>query len=496
MKNRDIEFYENKLLSGNYESDIGYFKEIFKNDSILRVRELRIAGTGTRCTLLFFDGMADSDAVTNGIIRSLLTASAEKNVSVTPRYITETFLYSSEVCETANATDILRGILYGDTAMFVENSKTALVINTKGWKTRGIAEPPNERVKAGPREGFEEAALLNVAEIRRKLQTPDLCVESLKLGRRTDTQVFICYLGSLADGGLLKELRKRISEIDIDGILDTNYIAEEITDRKHCLFKTVGSTERPDVVAARLLEGRVAVIADGTPVVITVPYLFSENFQSDEDYYIGFLSGSIGRLLRIASFIVAAFAPALFIALCTFHGGLLPTSLALSVMRLRTGVPASSLSECIMLILCFEVLKEASARAMQEWGVALSIVGGLVIGQAAVDTRVVSAPVLIIVALAGVCSVTVPRLRSAIFCIKMLTVILSGFFGFLGLFASVTAVLLYVLNLTSFGADYTESLVRPRKSSFKDTFYRTGWSKMIMRPIFNKKDKVRQKDEK
>ena len=247
---------------------------------------------------------------------------------------------------------------------------------------------------------------------------------------------------------------------------------------------------------ARLLEGRVAVIADGTPVVITVPYLFSENFQSDEDYYIGFLSGSISRLLRIASFIVAAFAPALFIALCTFHGGLLPTSLALSVMRLRTGVPASSLSECIMLILCFEVLKEASARAMQEWGVALSIVGGLVIGQAAVDTRVVSAPVLIIVALAGVCSVTVPRLRSAIFCIKMLTVILSGFFGFLGLFASVTAVLLYVLNLTSFGADYTESLVRPRKSSFKDTFYRTGWSKMIMRPIFNKKDKVRQKDEK
>ena len=204
--------------------------------------------------------------------------------------------------------------------------------------------------------------------IRRKLLTPDLCTEMVRIGRRSDTIVFICYLDSLADEGTVSELKRRLSKIDIDGILDTNYIAEFIRDRPHSIFKTSGTTERPDTVAARLLEGRIAVIADGTPVVLTLPYLFSENFQSDEDYYLNYTVASVGRLLRYICFFLSVSIPAAFVAAVTYHKELLPTSLAITVTQLRGGVPFPAFVECILLIFVFEILKETGVRMPQSLG--------------------------------------------------------------------------------------------------------------------------------
>ena len=208
------------------------------------------------------------------VIKPLLLVQNERADESLTEYIANRVLFASETECTENVADMLRAVLYGDTLLLIDGCMTAITVNTKGWRTRGISEPADERILQGPREGFDEAALLNAAMIRRKLLTPDLCTEMVRIGRRSDTIVFICYLDSLADEGTVSELKRRLSKIDIDGILDTNYIAEFIRDRPHSIFKTSGTTERPDTVAARLLEGRIAVIADGTPVVLTLAYLF------------------------------------------------------------------------------------------------------------------------------------------------------------------------------------------------------------------------------
>lgn len=479
--------YSNVRLSEKLEENVRLFKDIFKNDAILRTKEVNVSGEYCfDCTLFYMDGMVNVTILNDSIVRPLLLVKSERTESSLISYIANQVLFASETKVTDRVDDILRAVLYGDTLLLIDGCREAITINTKGWRTRGISEPEDERVLQGPREGFDEAALLNIAMIRRKLLTPDLNVEMLRAGRRSDTLIFICYLGALADQKVLGELKRRINKIDIDGILDSNYIVEQIRDHKGSLFKTTGSTERPDIVAARLLEGRIAVVVDGTPVVVTVPYLFSENFQSDEDYYLNYMVSSVGRLLRYICFFFAISIPAIFIAAATFHKELLPTSLALTVTQLRGGVPFSALTECLVLILIFEILKETGVRMPQSLGHALSIVGGLVVGQAAVEARIISAPMLIVIALSGISGLMIPRLKGAVFYIRLGLVFMSAFFGIYGYIAGLTFVIIRILSLSSFGISYTVSLSRADLQSLKDSLWRAPWRRMKLRPLFNR----------
>ena len=387
---------------------------------------------------------------------------------------------------------MISGLLYGECLLLFDGCAEGLTIDTKGWRTRGISEPENERVLQGPHEGFDEAAMPNLAQIRRKLQTPDLCSEMLRVGRRSRTRVMICYLGSLADPELVRTLKERIEGIDIDGILDVNYINELIRDRKRSMFKTCGSTERPDVVAAKLLEGRVAILADGSPVVLTAPYLFAENFQSDEDYYLNFWVSSVGRLLRYLCFFLAISVPAIYLALITHHKRLLPTFLLLSAAGSRAGVPFSSFLECLILIFVLEILKETGARMPQNVGHTLSIIGGLVVGQAAVEARLISASMLIVVAISGIAGLMIPRLRAAVFYLRLGLVILSVPLGLPGVFLGITLFLIHLLQISSFGVPYLQPLQSPTVQGLKDTAVRLPWSVMLTRPAFSR-DRVRQR---
>lgn len=482
--------YKDTYLSGKIEKDISLFKTIFSRDAVLRTREVQIGNTW-RCCLIYMDGMVNSvgqgETVVEALVESVLPQNAVQNCD----YISKNILFANEVNETEKLPDMLRAVLYGDTLLIADNCKSALTINTKGWRTRGIKEPDSERVLQGPREGFDEAAMFNLAMIRRKLLTPDLCIELMRIGRRTDTPVFICYLGSLADENTVKELKRRLSKIDIDGILDSNYIAENIRDCKNSLLKTTGATERPDIVAARLLEGRIALVVDGTPVVLTLPYLFSENFQSDEDYYINFLLASLARILRWICFFATVSVPGVFLALITHHFDLLPTHFALTVARLRAGVPVSSAVECIVLILAFEILKEAGLRMPQNLGHALSVVGGLVVGQAAVEAGVISAPMLIAVAFSAIAGLMVPRLTGAVFYLRLSIVITCALLGLYGYVIVASIFAIRVFSIKSFGVDYTVSFAKPDFMQLKDSFMRAPWSMMKTRPDFNK-NKIRK----
>lgn len=494
-----LENFEGKRISEDLSENLYAIKKIFLRDAILRVREFHCGGViNVDCAAVYFDGMIDSERINNSIIRPIMnvgmgelslksTKIAADNDERPPlddpaETILRRVLYSNEITKTDDWGAILRSVMYGDTLLLIDGAKSALVANTKGWSTRSISEPADERILEGPREGFSEAAMINLSLLRRKLQTPDLCIELLKVGRRTDTYVYVSYLGSLAPHSTVKEIKRRIGSINIDGILDSNYLSELISGRRFSLFRSSGSTERPDIVAARLLEGRIAIFVDGSPMVLTLPYLFCENFQSDEDYYQNFLTASIGRLLRYLCFFLSISLPALYIALTVFHRRLLPTAFLLSLTEARASVPFSSVAECIALVTVFEILKEAGVRTEQSLGTALSIVGGLVVGQAAVEAKIVSAPMLIVVALSGIAGLMVPRLRAAVFYLRGALIIASSVLGLYGYLIGIGFIAASILSLESFGFDATSSLSTPSGQSLKDTFIRAPMWKMKKRP--------------
>ncbi len=494
--NGTVNEYEALTLSGNLEEDIKLFGNIFKKDSILRIKRIKVRNTVSfDCAILFFDGMVDSAQLNDGVIRPLITVDIKNESPSVADFIETQILFIGDVKKQTHVTDMLNGVMFGEALILIEGSKEALSVDTKGFKTRGIDEPQDEKVLQGPREGFVENALSNIALIRRKLQTPDLCAENMRVGKRSNTQVFICYLGTLADPKTVERVKEKIKKMDIDGILDSNYITENIRDHKYSVFKTTGSTERPDVVAAKLLEGRIAIIVNGTPVVVTLPYLFSESFQSDEDYYLNFLVSSIGRALRYISFFLAVSIPSIFIALSSYHRELLPTSLAISVSSLRGGVPFAPLTECLIMIFVFEILKETGVRMPESLGHALSIVGGLVVGQAAVDARIISTPMLIVVAISGIAGLMIPRLRGAVFYLRLIFLFLGAFFGLFGFFVGAAVTVMHIISLDSFGVDYTISLRKADFQSLKDTLWRTSWINMIERPRFNR-NTIRSKKQK
>ncbi len=484
--------YKEVFLSENIEKNLESFKEIFKNDSILRVRTFGENEKGEFLFGLFYmDGMVDTLKLNDFVIKPLLTL-CDKPGEDFSLYIERQVLFASDVKKSGCYANIIGGLLYGEAVLFVRDSDKAFNIDLKGWERRGIKEPEDERVLQGPREGFQEAALSNLAMIRRKLQTPDLCFEKITIGRRSATAVFICYLSSLTDKKLLADLKEKLNRIDIDGILDSNYLNEIINSGRFSLFKTCGTTERPDVAASKLLEGRIALVVDGTPMVLTLPYFFSENFQSDEDYYVNFLAGSKSRMLRCISFVVSFFVPALFIAIYTFHKELMPTSLAILISQLRGNVPFSPLSECLVLIFIFEVLKETGMRMAQGVGHALSIVGGLVVGQAAVDAGIISTPMLIVVALSGISGLMIPKLRVSIFYLRLIFITLAAMFGLFGMILGSFWLTAHIISLSTFNESYTIYLKKADFQSLKDVFIRAPWPKMIKRPEINS-NIIRQK---
>lgn len=481
-----ISDYKNQFISGDIYSDIKTFKEIFKNDATFRIKHISARKqVPFDAALIYIDGMVDSTQLNEAVIEPLLEMDIENSYNNLSEYVEKQLIFARDVKVKTEISQMLEGILYGEALLLINGSTNALMLDVKGFRTRGISEPENERITEGPREGFEEAALLNLAMLRRKLGTPDLCIELNRVGSRTNTAVFVCYLDTLVNRKTLKKIKKSLENINIDGVLDTNYITEQISPHPFSLFKTAGKTERPDVVAARLLEGRIAIIVDGTPMVMTLPYLFCENFQSDEDYYQTFWVGSFGRIMRYFCFTLSIFVPALFVAITTLHPEFLPTSFLITVMQQRTAVPFSIVAETLGMILIFEILKETGVRMPQNIGPALSIVGGLVVGQAAVEAKIISAPTLIVVALSGIAGLMLPRLRAAVFYFRIIFVLLAALWGLYGLFSGVILMVMHIISLKSYETDYTLTLNRISMQSFKDSIWRAPWRLMKTRPFFN-----------
>jgi spore germination protein KA len=301
------------------------------------------------------------------------------------------------------------------------------------------------------------------------------------LGDRTNTQGCICYIDSLVNRKALNEFKKRLDEIKIDGVLDTNYITELTRDKPWSPFRTTGYTERPDGIAAKLLEGGVAFILDGSPIVITFPYLFVENFHNGEDYYLNYYYTSFSRLLRILGFILTVIVPAFYIAVVVYHKEMLPTQLFISVAIERQSVPLPAAVEAVIMLIVFDIIRETGIRMPSNIGQALSIVGAIVIGQALVEAKLVAAPMIIVVAFTGITSLLVPKLNSPNIFARMLLLLLASTFGLFGLMIGLSFLLIHILNLSSYGISQTEKVGDFNFQSMKDTFFRAPWWKMVKR---------------
>jgi spore germination protein KA len=333
--------------------------------------------------------------------------------------------------------------------------------------------------------------MINLSMVKRRLRTNELKIKFQSLGVRTHTQVCICYLDTIVNKKVLAELERRLEKIEIDGVLDSNYISECIRDSRLSPFRATGYTERPDVVVAKLLEGRVALLVDGSPVVLTLPYLFIENFQSNEDYYLNFYYTSFERLLRMLGFFLTLTVPSIFIVIVAFHHEILPTTLLINVARERLGVPLPAGLEAILMLIMFDILKETGIRMPSGIGQALSIVGALVIGQAAVEAKLVAAPMVVIIATTAISGLLVPKLNAPVIYIRLILLGLSATLGLLGLILGLVGLLIHLLNLHSFGIPQLTTIDSLKYQEVQDTFIRGPWWKMINRPAILSKNKKR-----
>lgn len=482
------------LSSDELEVNVKYIRDIFEADDTLEFRYLSgSSDSKVRFCLVFADGMINNKLINDDIVYPLTHYAFPRKTDDLMELIQHHVILSNSVEKTADVEKIVQAIVYGDTVLFADGCPDTLILNTKGWNTRSIAEPDSERVLRGPREGFNEALLVNLSMVRRKLRTPDLKMRYRTFGRRSRTQACLCYLDSLVDRNVLAELEKRLDRIDIDGTLDSNYIGELIKEKPFSMLETAGSSERPDVIAANLLEGRIALFLDGSPVVLTVPHLFIENFQSDEDYYINYVFASIGRFLRIFAFFVSVSFPAIYIALVTYHQEMLPTPLLLSISAARQSVPFPTALETLLMLLVFEMLRESGARMPGIMGQALSIVGALVIGQAAVTAKIVSAPIVIVVAFTAICGLMVPRIKGFVIVERFALMGFSCVLGLYGYLLGMLAMLGMLFGAKTFGVPIMRDSDSNTAQDRKDTFWRSAWTDMIKRPSEFTSNQTRQK---
>lgn len=473
---------EERKIQPSLMENIAVTKQLFADMDIIRYRTItQNKGENLRYFLIFCDGLVNPDIINNNIVRPLITHESDEEGPPGNILMAEV-IQVGEIKTIDSFRCVVESVTSGDTVVFAEGSKEAVILDTKQWALRSIEEPDSEKSLIGPREGFTESLMQNLTQVVRRIRSNELKTTTLKLGRRTKTSVCVCYIDGLVDKAILQELMDRLSGIDIDGILDSNYITELIRDRRFSPFRTTGYTERPDSVVGKLLEGRIAIFVDGSPMVLTVPYLFVENFQSSEDYYLSFYYTSFSRFLRIAAFLLSISIPGLYISVVAFHQEMLPLQFLIQIALERQSVPLPASAEAVVMLLVFDVLRETGIRMPSNIGQALSIVGALVIGQAAVEASLVAAPMIIVVASTGITSLLVPRLNAPVVLWRFVLLFFSTSFGFFGFTIGLSIMVIHIYNLTSLGVEQVTLKGSFRFQQNKDIAFRAPWPLMKKRP--------------
>ncbi|MED3976044.1 spore germination protein [Priestia megaterium] len=430
-----------------------------------------------KAAVVHLDGLADENIINENIMTPLIQWLKESNQVITVKEIEEQIpqiLTVSQLTIKENWHEFMSAVLTGDTVILLNGSSKIFIGNTKKLQSRAVTEPTSQTVVRGPKDGFTENLRTNTSLIRARIQDSNLHLDSIKIGSVTQTDIGIMYIQGNADERIVEEIKERLKEIKVDGVLESNYIEEFIRDDRTTIFPLLLNTERPDAVVGNLLEGRIAIIVQGTPFVLIAPAIFSQFFQSPEDYYQNDYISSFLRILRFGSFFLSMYASAIYLALITHHQGLIPNTLMVSLMAQRERVPFPAIVEMVVMELAFEMLREAGIRMPRAIGPAVSIVGALILGQAAVEAGFVSAAVVIIVAISAISNFTLPStsIVNAARGFRFILILISAFIGLYGILLMTLCIWLHISSLRSFGIPYFSPFAPFDFKEQKDTLVR------------------------
>ncbi len=459
---------------------IEYFKQKFNNTSDFASREISTKN-GTKIAIIYIENIIDKALLSGSVILTLQNIEVSQKQNIYDLAKSQIIAYT-KVSEPADEETMLENILNGFCAILFENTEKVLVVECAKWIIRTPAEPPLSAVVEGPREGFVEDFITNITLIRKRLKSKNLKVDQMQIGKESSTQIRILYLKDVADPKIVEKIKHKLNEINIDGIVDSHYITEFLNTSKHSVFKQVGTTEKPDIAAAKIMEGRVVIIVDGSPIVLTLPYILLEDLQSSNDYYTTPARATFLRILRLSAAIVGILLPGLYIALLTHHIKVIPVKLLITISNSIQGIPLPPLLEILFIIFLFEILYEASLRMPRYMGLALSVVGALILGDTAVQAGLVSPPAVLIVAITGVMSYTLPEQSTQISFLRLIFTIIGGFMGIFGIIIGVLFLIGYLVNMDSYGSPYLAPFAPYIKSDLKDGMRRRGYPQMTTRP--------------
>ncbi len=446
--------------------------------------------------VVFMVGLVDVQQLGELVLRPL-QEQKQYPTPLTFSYLTKSVLFLPQMEEVEDWDKIVSEITKGKAILLMEDVRNGLVLNVDKMQHRSISEPPTSSVLKGPRGGFIENYKINISCIRKILATPHLRTINLEVGRITKTAVAIMYLDNIADKKIVKQIEAKIKKIDIDGVIDSFYIASYLESYPYSMFKQVGSEEKPDIVCAKMLEGRIAVIVDGSPIVLTLPFILLEDLQSSGDYYDQSARAKFLRWLRVASLLITILFPGMYVAVQVHHYKAMPLKFLITIINSTQELPLTPYAEILFILLLFEVLYEASLRMPTYLGLALSVVGALILGDTAVKAGLVSPPAVMLVAMSGITLYTIPNQAGQLSILRWLFTFAGGCFGFYGIICLAFYFILYLNDFDSYGAPYLSPFSPVVKQDLTDGLNKIDIVDVRTRPkTIRNTNKVRQRRKK
>lgn len=470
-----------KIFSSVSENE-NKIKKDFKDCSDLLLRECIVGGR--KCVVCVLDGMINSLQLSQMIMRPMLGYKFENDAA---NYVFETIkqrvVSSLEMSEADNFDDAYFYLFSGFAVVFIDGVSKCLVMGIQGFVKRNTDEPSNESNIKGAKECFTETLNDNKAILHRRIKSPKLKIKQFKIGQQIKTSVAVCYLESAVDMRLVAEVEKRILTAPIDDLCDYGELAAFLDSGIKSYFTAVGNTERPDTLCSKLSEGRVAVLVDGSPYAIYVPYLFTDSFSTVDDYNNRPFYATFNRLLKYFSFVISVILPGFYVAVGTYHQELLPPSLMYTVAAAEASTPFSLMLEAVMVLILYEIMREAGLRLPKAIGHAVSIIGALVIGDAVVNAGLVGAPMLVVVAVTAIASYVIYPLYESISVLRIIFILLGGFTGIYGVILGVCTLCVNITSLNPYGVPYSAPISPLSKKSVVDVFCRADWKKLLRRNV-------------
>lgn len=465
-------------------------KNILTSEDILVAEFDSLSGKKFAC--IYADGIVDKNMIGELVIKPLKTAGKDITAEEAKR-----MLASPDVKDGKDLPDAVNNISDGNAVLYIDGEEDFYIIGVKLPPGRSVAEPPTQVAVKGPREGFTEDIKINLGLVRKRLKSDKLKIKTINVGKQSQTTVAICYLEGVCPEGLPEKIEKQILNNEIDVIPDSSYVAGFISERPHSLFKRNSTCEKPDIFCAKVSEGRVGIISDGSPIALTVPYMLVEDFQAAEDYYAVKYRSTILRILRLAAVLIGISLPAIYVCAQLFKIQLIPPLLLFKIASSVAGIPLSPSVEIFLTLFVLEVLNEASIRMPKYVGLALSVVGALVLGDTAVKAGIISTPAVIIIAFSAICLYTVPDLVETSTTLRLLFLIVAGSLGTFGLLLTIAFLLCYLVTEQDYGVPLLAPFAPLIARDMKDSYYKADLYTLDKRPrVLRSENKTRMKTKK